>query len=49
MERISQVRNIAKALDNLTSQLIREKQFNRQIEINRQINGLKDQLAHLSG
>ena len=48
MERISQVRSLAKAIENLTAQLIREKQFNRQIDINRQINVLKDQLAALA-
>lgn len=48
MERISQARSLAKALESLTAQLIREKQFNRQIEINRQINGIKDQLTALA-
>jgi len=47
MERISQTRSLAKALENLTAQLIREKQFNRQIDINRQINQLKSQLELL--
>jgi hypothetical protein len=47
MERISQTRSLAKALENLTAQLIREKQFNRQIDINRQINIIKQQLASL--
>lgn len=47
LARISQRRNLLKLLDSLTAQLVREKQFNRQIETNRQINALKDQLALL--
>ncbi len=49
MERLSQARSLTKALESLTAQLVREKQFNRQIDINRQINQLKSQLELLAG
>ena len=48
MERLSHARRLTKTLESLTTLLIREKQFNRQIGINRQINQLKSQLDLLS-
>lgn len=46
--RLNQVNSVNRQLGVLTAQLLREKQFNRQIEVNRQINHLKSQLELLS-
>ena len=46
--RLSQLRNLNRQIEVLTAQLMREKQFNRQVDINRQINQLKDQVELLN-
>lgn len=46
--RLGQLRSLSRQLEVLTGQLVREKQFNRQVDINRQINQLKSQLEGLN-
>ena len=46
--RLSQLRSLDRQIEVLTAQLMREKQFNLQVDINRQINQLKDQVELLS-
>lgn len=45
--RLVKVRHLTHSLEGLNGQLVREKQFNRQIDINREINKLRAQLQAL--
>lgn len=45
VRRLEQIRNLDRELEKLNAQLVREKQFNRQVDINRDINRLKEQLS----
>lgn len=47
IERLSQIKNKQRELNKLQTHLHREKQFNRKIDINQQVNRLKTELADL--